>query len=45
MKSFPDSSGKIESYEHHRSWVEPRVQFDDISCVYTVVYTISSNVS
>lgn len=39
-----DRSGEMESYEHHRSWVEPRIQFDDVGCVYAV-YIIAPNVS
>lgn len=45
MESFLDGFGEIQSYEHHTSWVEPRAQSDDFSCVYTVIYTIAPNIS
>lgn len=45
MKSLLDGSVEKESYEHHRHWVEPRAQFDDIGCVYSVVYRIAPNIS
>lgn len=44
-KSFLDGSGEKEFYEYHTSWVEPRAQSDNVSCVYTVVYTIATNIS